>query len=126
MMNDDEHHLQRRFDAWAEQEQQAAPNFERVWRRAERRVEMPEPSRASRGWRRFASVGAAVLAAFAVWLVTHDSSPLRPVIATVDHGDSLPAPIQDEFTAPTDFLLATSRDNPVGQLADEISALLRP
>jgi len=135
MMNEEhDPDLKRRFDAWRGNELPRAPEFERVWRRAGRWGEMRKPLRAPRVWLRLASVGVAVLAVIAGVLFTRDSSRPRPVITDADHADASSSLTRDEpaasqspaWTAPTDFLLAAGTDDPVGQIADEVTALLRP
>jgi hypothetical protein len=126
--------LQRRFSAWREHEFPQAPEFGPVWRRAQRRAEVQETSRRPRARLRLASAGVAVLAVVAVGLFTRDLSWRRPINATAEHADASSALTQDDptgpqlllWTAPTDFLLTSDNDDPVGQIASVVSALLRP
>lgn len=112
MMNDDEHDLQRRFDAWSGQERHAAPDFGRVWRRAERVVARPVAT--DGGMRlRFAAVAAMVaLIVAGVWWVTSDREESwdAQLAAFEEELDMLPlseaAPESREAALPTDFLLA--------------------
>ncbi|MCI0540319.1 MAG: hypothetical protein L0Z50_34380 [Verrucomicrobiales bacterium] len=114
-MNDEhDSKLQRRFDQWREKEHAQAPDFDRVWRRAEREAEAPARPAMLGGWLRFASVGAAVaVVAGAAWFAFRDNSRQGPVV-TANEWDNLLATIQDElaapeppaWSAPTDYLLA--------------------
>jgi hypothetical protein len=119
MMNDDEHDLQRRFDAWSGQERHAAPDFERVWQRAERVAARPVATDGGMRLRlRFAAVAAMVaLIAAGVWWGTsdRDESWDAQLAAFEEELDMLPlpeaAPEPREAALPTDFLLAGTGDD---------------
>jgi len=135
MSNDSDSNLQKRFDRWREMEHAQAPEFARVWRLAQRRSDAPVCPRAPGMWLRLAGVGASGLIVLtSVWLAIRTPSRIPDSVATANGLNPLPATNQDDYsmgspplawTAPTDFLLATNNDDPVGQLTEEISMLLR-
>jgi hypothetical protein len=119
MMNDDERDLQRRFNAWSGQERHAAPDFERVWQRAERVAARPVATDGGMRLRlRFAVVAAMVaLIAAGLWWGTSDRVESWDVqlAAFEEDLDMLPlpdaAPEPAAWELPTDFLLAGADDN---------------
>ncbi|MEZ5384952.1 MAG: hypothetical protein R3F13_05500 [Prosthecobacter sp.] len=120
MMNDDEHDLQRRFDGWSAQERDSMPDFERVWRRAERVATQPDTAASLARWRpRLAVVGVLVLFAAGVHWSTRERAESwdEQFAAFEEELDMLPLPDAEPtmepgaLELPTDFLLAGVDDN---------------
>jgi hypothetical protein len=124
MMNDDERNLQQRFEAWSAQEQNATPDFDRVWRRAERAaVKAESPREVARLWPRFTMAALAVVLATAIiWWGARDGGDASwdaQLAAFESELAALPAdaePAPPAWTAPTDFLLAAIPDETLNAL----------
>lgn len=119
MMNNDEHDLQQRFDTWSAQERDATPDFERVWRRAERAVAQPHTAASAvRWWPRLAAAGVVALALLAAgvhWNTRERTASWDERFAAFEEElDMLPLPDAEPvaepgaFELPTDFLLASA------------------
>ena len=108
-MNDEgDSDLQGRFAAWRKQEGAQAPDYARAWRRAQHAAVNAVSAPVSR-WRLAWALGAAA-AVCVMLMLSRPSVPMLP---------------KDE-PLPTDFLLTASTDARAGQLADEITTLLKP
>lgn len=118
--HDDEQELRRRFEAWRGRESGHAPEFQRVWARAERAASSA-PRRNPAAALRFVLGGAAMVAVVAgVWFAARpERGPGVNMAAGVEEWhaqlaaleNELAAPAPAGWAAPTDYLLATTGDN---------------